>query len=113
MPSTRPFDVFQRADIFLNETNRMNQINQIDASRASAMAYDRQLADRSTAKAWVRNPAGAICRNDNSTGFVWLIWFVWSIWCAANPVRTTSDQPCHLPRACAHTFSLHPFGLHP
>jgi hypothetical protein len=40
MPNTKRFDVFQRADIFLNETNRMNQINQIDASRASAIAYD-------------------------------------------------------------------------
>jgi len=51
----KPFDVFQRAVIFLNETNRMSQINQInktgqinqidqmnrtDASRASAMDHD-------------------------------------------------------------------------
>jgi hypothetical protein len=30
MPNTKPFDVFQRAVIFLNETNQMNQINQIN-----------------------------------------------------------------------------------
>ncbi len=28
MPNTRRFDVFQRAVIFLNETNQMNQINE-------------------------------------------------------------------------------------
>jgi len=33
---------------------------------ASAHSYDAQPADQSPAKAWVRNPGGAICRNDTT-----------------------------------------------
>jgi len=69
--------------------------------------HDVQLVNPSTAKDWVRNPAGAICRNDNSAGFVW------SIWCAANPTRTTSGKPCPALALMLSSLSPSAFSLGP